>query len=304
MNEDSESLNESFFEKHFMTEWSSNNNSDNDLKWESDDDSNADLKSSSNNNVINITSLSSDDLSNTTDSFKEKIKEHMLKLKENTNRINIIIEAWGEVENIKEVGMSMMQIIKQAMKMKKIYGYCEPFSRNIIMFNELYDYKEIRKIKRYLFGIRSKYFGPDSLININVEQTKKKLATAQHDNDILFGVGSCEGCVKSTIVKDNKDGMRFTPEMIPYNFKIITNKIKIIEGNYTQFSHLEDYIIYCDLTNINQLLFYNDENQEQEFNIEKFIKWSQIMSNKNLIFINFNNKTNWAFNHKNLFINN
>jgi len=62
--------------------------------------------------------------------------------------------------------------------------------------------------------------------------------------------------------------------------------VKFSSGNYTQFSNLRNYIIYCDPPYYGAASYYFDENRKlRTFDHEKFWDWCREMSRHNLIFL-------------------
>jgi DNA adenine methylase len=56
-------------------------------------------------------------------------------------------------------------------------------------------------------------------------------------------------------------------------------------GGYSQFSHVKNYIIYCDPPYEVQNYYYDEKNNKQKFDHEAFWNWCRKMSENNLVFV-------------------
>ena len=69
----------------------------------------------------------------------------------------------------------------------------------------------------------------------------------------------------------------------------IANELKNVffsNGEYTQFSHLKRYIIYCDPPyNSTENRYYDEYGNKHNFDYSKFLEWCNMMSENNLVII-------------------
>ena len=69
----------------------------------------------------------------------------------------------------------------------------------------------------------------------------------------------------------------------------MSNRLKYVSfsnGEYTQFSNLKEYIIYCDPPYYEGSCRFVDEfNHQRKFDYEAFYKWVEKMAKRNLVFI-------------------
>lgn len=72
------------------------------------------------------------------------------------------------------------------------------------------------------------------------------------------------------------------------NVQNISKNLKNVifkKGNYTQYSNLKGYIIYCDPPYENSWSNYNKKKSKTNFDITKFWEWCDIMSHDNIVFV-------------------
>ena len=62
--------------------------------------------------------------------------------------------------------------------------------------------------------------------------------------------------------------------------------VEFTVGSYTQFSNLENYIIYCDPPySKTECRYYTEDNSRLKFNHESFWEWVREMSKTNVVFV-------------------
>ena len=70
------------------------------------------------------------------------------------------------------------------------------------------------------------------------------------------------------------------------NISKILQDVKFTHGDYTQFSTLKGYVIYCDPPYENTSQRYKNTKDKYSFNTEDFFEWCRVMvRNKNVIFL-------------------
>lgn len=205
----------------------------------------------------------------------------------------------GKWSSPNDAVINMYNIIELFYKEKILIpiGYCEPICVNLDIYESIYPLlARIKSIKKFKAGVRCKSDVSRSLANIDICKTKRKLSKEKHNPFILFGDGDCPGCTKSIVSSVIKDGKRLKGCKIPLDTigkKIDTKRVKFTEGNYTQFSSLKNYILYCDFTNLGKLAYFNEEGVDKIFDKDKFIFWASSISENNIIFINQNQGKSW-----------
>lgn len=67
--------------------------------------------------------------------------------------------------------------------------------------------------------------------------------------------------------------------------------VKFSHGDYTQFSKLKGYVIYCDPPYSKYNRYYDEENNKLDFDNDEFLDWCEYMSRYNIVFISeYDNK--------------
>jgi len=72
------------------------------------------------------------------------------------------------------------------------------------------------------------------------------------------------------------------------NVRRVSQTLKNVDFNhemYSQFSHLKDYIIYCDPPYFSKSQFYDEKKNKLSFDYGAFYDWVEKLSENNLIFI-------------------
>lgn len=170
-------------------------------------------------------------------------------------------------------------------------GYCEPLCLSLTVYDQIFPLlAQIKSVKRFKAGVRCKSDVTNkTMANVNISKTRRKLSKEKHNPFILFEQGECSGCKKSIVPENIKNGKQLKGCKIPLetiDIKMDTKKVKFIEGNYSQFSDLKNYIIYCDISNPGNLRYFNDDGVDKVFDKDKFIFWASFMSANNIVFIN------------------
>ena len=65
----------------------------------------------------------------------------------------------------------------------------------------------------------------------------------------------------------------------------MVSDVEFYHGDYTQFSDLSNYIIYCDPPYSSYNAYYDETNKRKKFNTSDFWKWVKSMSDRNLVFV-------------------
>jgi DNA adenine methylase len=188
----------------------------------------------------------------------------------------------------------------------KIKGYCEPFCGMLGVYQHIPELfssvndpsRERDSILKYKAGDKNK-----SLIMMWKEAqkgwipptyiTKKEYETLKYQKKstsvkgFIGHVSSFRGIyfgtwdyrLPKTIIKNNSHKVS----------KIATTLVKDVEfipGSYRMYTHLKNYIIYCDPPYENtEQRYYNEEVQLLKFDNEDFWRWCRKMSKDNIIIV-------------------
>jgi len=63
--------------------------------------------------------------------------------------------------------------------------------------------------------------------------------------------------------------------------------VSFTPGEYTQFSNLHNYIIYCDPPYRTKSQYYDETNHLKQFDVDAFFEWIDMMSKRNTIFFTY-----------------
>lgn len=179
----------------------------------------------------------------------------------------------------------------------KIKGYCEPFSGMMGVYQHIPSLFSDRKMK-YKAGDISK-----SVIMMwqSVKKgwkpplscTKNKYELLKYNNKSSAEKGFIGHALGfgGIYFGSYKDSYGTSADLRKYADKVKKISDELIDvtfsaGNYTQFSNLKGYVIYCDPPYINgSNKYFNDDNINPKFDHESFYKWCEKMSKDNIIFL-------------------
>ena len=177
----------------------------------------------------------------------------------------------------------------------KIKGYCEPFCGMMGVYQHipaLFKHHN-RKIK-YIAGDRNTYLvklwkGIQNGFIPPIKCNRQEYYKMKDDNDqslsaIFLGVAcSIRGIFRGTFFPPNN--VKHQATEIQKIGKEITN-VKIKGCDYSAFSNLSGFVIYCDPPYKNTGNVYSiDDKHSSSFDYSQFINWCRDMSKTNIIFI-------------------
>jgi|UniRef100_A0A6C0D122 DNA adenine methylase len=175
----------------------------------------------------------------------------------------------------------------------KIKGYCEPFCGMMGVYRHIPKLFSQYKLK-YKAGDRNNYlvklwkaiqngFDPPTTCSKNMYY-KMKTSNDQSLNAIFLGFAcSIRGIFRGTFFPPNNVKHQAI-QMKEIGKEIIDVNIKGCD--YTKFSNLSGYIIYCDPPYKNTGNVYSIEDKyDSDFDYSKFTDWCINMSKNNIIFI-------------------
>jgi site-specific DNA-adenine methylase len=182
-------------------------------------------------------------------------------------------------------------------KYEKFIGYCEPFCGMLGVYENSLELFENHTPKlKYKAGDRNPYIitlwkGLQKGWKPPTSCSEKKYYQMKDTEDIsletIFVGFACSirGVFRSTYFPPNNVKMQ-AEHCITIGEKARKNKIKFTIGEYTQFSVLQKYIIYCDPPYFGtQNAYHIGDTKNNEFDYTKFLIWCDKMSEHNLVFI-------------------
>ena len=182
----------------------------------------------------------------------------------------------------------------------KIRGYCEPFCGMLGVYQhipELYsqDYPKLKYkagdknpyIIKLWKGLQSGWKPPNTCNEKEYYDMKQSNDTSLKSIFIGFAC-SFRGMFRNTfapkynIKKQSIDSVNIARKLKDVDFKT---------GDYTIFSNLKGYIIYCDPPyNGTRSRYHYEDHYDTSFDYKKFIDWCYKMRENNLVFISEYNK--------------
>ncbi len=205
-------------------------------------------------------------------------------------------------KDIAQIIYSFVQNYESEEKNELFLGYCEPFCGMLGVYDNIIDLfsKHVPKLK-YKAGDRNPYVitlwqGLQKGWKPPTSCSEKKYYQLKENENIsleaIFVGFACSirGVFRSTYFPPNNIESQ-SKKCISIGEKVNKNKIKFSIGEYTQFSNLRNYIIYCDPPYFEtQNAYHIGDKKNNIFDYVQFLKWCEKMSEYNLIFISDYNK--------------
>lgn len=182
----------------------------------------------------------------------------------------------------------------------KFKGYCEPFMGMAGVYQHSID--KIR-VNTYLGGDANeslikmwsvKKLDPPKQCSLKIFNKYKNTSSSSPSKGFIGHAcgfrGIYFGSFSYLVDKD-----RMTRQLTEVNrVRKLLNKVKFKAGNYDQFSHLRDFIIYCDPPYEKQSVYYDEDHKLRKFNHQKFWDWCREMSKNNLVLVSeYNAPKDW-----------
>jgi DNA adenine methylase len=107
---------------------------------------------------------------------------------------------------------------------------------------------------------------------------------------------------RTTVSRRNKTSSKVS------NIGLELSKVNFINGSYDKFSHLKNFIIYCDPPYEIQNYYYDENDTKRKFEHKKFWDWCRKMSTDNIVYISEYSAPKdfeqiWSKNKEKLFLN-
>ena len=191
------------------------------------------------------------------------------------------------------IGKEIAKIIAEKVRETEIEieGYCEPFCGMLGVYQHIPKYFENMDMK-YRAGDTNEsvcmmwqaaqqgWVPPISCSEERYNELQNEETSSAEKayigHQFSFGGGYFMGY-------NGKYGNATSYKRVPEKVCRISNELKDVEfstGTYTQFSHLENYIIYCDPPYANTKCTYSEK-----FDSNSFWNWAREMNKTNVIFI-------------------
>lgn len=176
-----------------------------------------------------------------------------------------------------------------------IQGYCEPFCGMMGVYQHIPElFKNHRPRLAYKAGDRNPYVikllnGLKNGFIPPVKCSKSEYERyRERDDDSLKAIFVGFACAIRGVFRSTY----FPPNNIPIQAEKcveIGNKIKgvnLMAGEYTMFSNLKGYVIYCDPPYRNSGSPYSiGDVYDTNFDYDKFVNWCRYMSRNNIVFV-------------------
>ena len=173
-------------------------------------------------------------------------------------------------------------------------GYCEPF----LGMGGVYKHRAMNEGKRYLAGDYNESvvkmwqglqtgWSPDRKFTTKEEfMMLKNNGISSAEKGFIGHFFTFRGtyfdgyCLrrKSTKTMNNK-----IDELIHIGKQI--DDVEISAGSYTQFSHLKNYVIYCDPPYSKMNKYFDEYHKKRHFDNDKFWGWVRVMSVNNKVYV-------------------
>ena len=197
------------------------------------------------------------------------------------------------------VGKEIAKVISEKVKEtdREIEGYCEPFAGMLGVYQHIPKYFGERQMS-YKAGdtnesvikmwqdVQQGWVPPNSCSEENYNQLKNDIVSSAEKGfighqfsfgGIYFGKFVGNYGYSTTMKLPPKKVCKIAGELIDVEFTV---------GSYTQFSNLENYIIYCDPPySKTECRYYTEDNSRLKFNHESFWEWVREMSKTNVVFV-------------------
>lgn len=175
-----------------------------------------------------------------------------------------------------------------------LIGYCEPFCGMLGVYRYIPELIDINKFKagdinesviKMWNGVKNGWKPPIKVSKIEYEKLKLNTNPSKEKGFIghqysyggqyFMGFRGDYGN-KTSYHKASQNVIDIAKEL---------KKVKFTSGEYTQFSNLKNYIIYCDPPYKDTSRYTDELGVYRKFDDDKFWKWINIMSKNNMIFI-------------------
>lgn len=199
------------------------------------------------------------------------------------------------------IGKQLAQQIYKTVKNLNfpIKGYCEPFCGMLGVYryipdlfqndfaNIIYKAGDINESVVKMWQEAQKGWKPPCVVT----QSEFNFIKNQNGSSAIKGYVGHQYCYGGQYFQgySPKYGKSDDSSKTSNNISNIATRLKQIEfkaGSYTEFSHLQGYIIYCDPPYQNTACrYYDDDGKKRIFDTENFWQWCRKMAENNIVFV-------------------
>jgi len=200
------------------------------------------------------------------------------------------------------IGKKIAQIIvDEIIDFNDIKGYCEPFAGMLGVYQHI---PELFKKKNLNLIYEAGDINESVIKMLNAAKNGWKPPTENYGKENWYRLKNNgeSSAIKGFVGHCNTfRGQYFNSYFAHPNTKIKTNSERVISigkklhkyniqlshNDYTQYSDLKGYVIYCDppYSQTNSLYYKGDSNTKLNFDSEIFFDWCRKMSQKNIVFV-------------------
>ena len=196
----------------------------------------------------------------------------------------------------KEFAEIVLFIVQEAEKQSKtIKGYCEPFCGACGVYRHIPQKFSERKKFTFLAGDNNESLilmwqslqtGWKPPTNVNLQMYEKYKNDKKSSATKAFVAISRSFNGKWWNSYSERTSVEYCHNKLVKDSEIL-HKVKFSMDNYTQFSSLKNFIIYCDPPYMvsSRNTYYKQRNGTNVFDHEKFYSWCQKMSQHNLVLV-------------------
>lgn len=189
-----------------------------------------------------------------------------------------------------KIGKEIASIIQQATDEVTYVGYCEPFCGMLGVFQHI---PALLKCKSYLAGdaqesvIKMWKAAQKGWVPPRYHVSKEefdRLSETPNSSALKGFVGNQYG-MRGKYFKTylNRNGSKASDNVV--RIANIIGDTKFSNNDYTQYSNLKYYIIYCDPPYKKQNSYYGEQHDKRYFDNSSFWEWCRKMSEYNYVFI-------------------
>jgi len=195
----------------------------------------------------------------------------------------------------------------------RIQGYCEPFCGMCGVYKHVparlnakleYLAGDINKSLIIMWNSLKKGWRPPTTCTVSEYNKLKQSKAASALAGFVGHAYSYRGRYFGTYFRDNKNYVHTVADIAA-----LLKSVKFTHGQYEQFGHLTNYIIYCDPPYKNTDHRYSDGTKTTHFNHDAFWKWCTKMARNNIVLVseytipkNINNTCIFRYGREHLYL--
>jgi DNA adenine methylase len=193
-------------------------------------------------------------------------------------------------------GKKIAEVLNSELSTSEYIGYCEPFHgmlgvyRHIVYKPDLtYLAGDLNKSVMLMWKEAQNGWVPPSDIVSKEEFLRLKFNGESTAEKGFIGCTHAFGALYFKSYSVRKTFSNTAKKVSNIALNSVVSKVKFSYGSYTQFSDLENFLIYCDPPYENTYGYRNDESkgnfEPDKFNSSEFWDWVKKMSRRNTVFV-------------------